>query len=348
MATIQGEELADLVASVINDKGKSKITDLSSTITKYFAAKRLLRKKRAGFSSGTELEFNLMLNGQGNSRHVGMFSQDQIAIADSLKVGKVPWKHLTGGYGYDEREMAMNRNPGRITDLIATRQYGSRVDDIKTFETDFWSKPDSATDSLTPFGIAYWCVYNGTDGFTGGAPFGSTVANINPSTITAWKNYAFTYTAVTKADLIAKWKKSVYDTDFEAPVEGIASYDDDAERTWCTTYNVTRDLETLYEQQNDNLGLDVAPGIGAVTFNRNKVVAVPKLDTLPAAGSEPIYGIPWGVFRTVFLKGYWEKTTGPVRKAGSHLLWEIFTDTTYNFTCYDRRQFVIGATAAPY
>lgn len=348
MATIQGEDLADLVKATLNDLGKAKMTDLTSTITKYYAVKRLLKKNKVSFDSGTELEFNLLIEDQGNARDVALFGQDQINIVDGLIKGKVQWKHMVAGFGYEEREIAMNRSPGKIVDLLKARQHGSRIAGVKKMETNFWSKPDSATDSLKPFGIAYWCVYNATDGFTGGAPFGSTVANINPTTYSVWKNYSFTYTNVTKADFITKLKKAVYETDFESPIEEVANYDDGAERSWCTTYNVRKALEDLYEQQNDNLGLDVAPNIGAVKFNRQNVVAVPQLDSLPAANSEPIYGIPWGVFKTVFLSGQWMKRTGPLRKAGAHNSWEVFEDTTYNWCCYDRRQMIVGATAAPY
>ena len=337
MATLQAESIADLVALTLKDLGKMKWTEIATDIQEHVAMKRLIRKEKVGFSSGQQLQWNLQVDHNNQARNVGLYEVDSVNVSDQAVQPTLAWRHTTTNYAYDEREIAMNAEPARIVDLLKFRRSGAMISLAERMETNFWSLPDDANDNLKPHGVPYWINYNATDGFTGGAQFGSTVAGINPSTYTRWKNYWATYTNVTKDDLMTKWRKASRQTNFVSPDEH-PDYNTGNRYGYYTTDTVIGKLEELLEAQNDNLGNDLASKDGHTLFKKNPVTWAPKLDTAAASSSDPIYGINWGVFRPIFLKGEYLKEIGPKYSPKQHRLQEVHVDCTLNFICYDRRR----------
>jgi hypothetical protein len=234
----------------------------------------------------------------------------------------------------------MNRGASRIVDLLKIRRADAMIDLAKRMETDFWSKPATSDDTTTPYGVQMYVVKNSTEGFTGGDPtgFSSGTAGIATATYARWKNYSGSYTNKTRADLITKMRKAATYTNFKAPID-IPQYNGSSKYGYYTTYNVVAAMETIAEDQNENLGNDVASKDGIVTFRRTPITWVPQLD---ADTSDPIYGLNWGVMNPVFLKGEYMREEPETKVAGQHTTFAVHVDTTYNLLCRDRRkQFVL-------
>jgi hypothetical protein len=341
MATLQADSIADLVALTLRNLGKMKFTEIATDLQKHLAMKRLMKKNKVGFDSGYGIQFQAMVGHSSAAANVGLYAQDNVNVGDVMKVLNLPWRHTTTNYAFERREIAMNRDPSRIVELLKARRIDGLISLAALMETNFWRKPSSSSDELAPYGVAYWIVKNNTEGFNGGIPSGfSDVAGLSPTTYPRWKNWTAQYTNVTKDDLIRKWRKAATFTDFEPPVDGIPSYDTGNGPGFFTNYDVLGTLEETLESQNDNLGPDIASQDGKVLFRRTPVTWVPVLED---DTDDPVYGIAFKSFRPVFLKGEFLKEDGPAKVAGQHTTFAVHLDCTYNFECRNRRlNFVLG------
>ena len=241
----------------------------------------------------------------------------------------------------------MNRAPSRLVSLLQTSRVDAMTDLAELMETNFWSKPSSASDELSPFGVPSWVVYNSaSDGFTGGNPaaFPQTGAgNLDSDVYTRFKNWSYNYSRIDKADLIRGWREAATKTEFHPPVEGSFSNMGN-NYGYFTNYTVLGQLEELLESQNSNLGSDIASQDGATKFRRSPVVWVPWMDNnaaglLSDAGvTDPIYGLNFSVFRVAFLSGEYMRTTKVQPHPLHHRQLVQYTDCTYNFFVNDRRR----------
>ena len=55
-------------------------------------------------------------------------------------------------------------------------------------------------------------------------------------------------------------------------------------------------------------------------------------------GTDPVYGVNWGVLKPVFLSGEYMREEGPTQVPGQHTTMQVFVDSTLNFMCTDRRR----------
>ena len=344
MATLQADSIADLIKVTQRDLGKMKWTDAASTLQNYVAFKNLMREKKVEFDSGYGIQWQVQVALGGLARSVGLYQADNINVPDVMQQATIPWRHWNTAYAIERREIAMNRDPARIVELVKIRRMTAMLDFAELYETDFWSKPVDSTDLLKAFGVPYWIVKNTSTGFNGGNPsgFSSGAGAISSSTYTGWANYTFQYTLVTKDDLIRKMRKAATFTNFMSPVD-IPSYNTGNDYGFYTNYNVLGKLEEALEGQNQNLGNDVASKDGVTMFRQNPVTWVPKLET---DTSDPIYGINWGVFAPVFLKGEYLREQGPDVSGNAHTVFQTNVDTSGNFKCSDRRRLFVGSLNA--
>ena len=66
----------------------------------------------------------------------------------------------------------MNRSPARLVNLLQSSRVDAMTDLAELMESNFWGAPASSSDTLKPYGVPYWIVYNATTGFNGGHPSG--------------------------------------------------------------------------------------------------------------------------------------------------------------------------------
>ena len=208
MATLQADDIADLIKVTQKDLGKLRWTEIASDLQEYVALPSILQSEKVSYQSGYGIQWNVMVDTSGAAKDTGLFAVDSVNVGDVMQTASAPWRHLTTNYAIERREVAMNRDPARIVELVRIRRADAMIDLAKHMENRFWSRPDSATDTEKLYGVKYWITDQGSgvEGFTGGAAYGSTVADINPDTYTNWKNYSARYAAVSSTDLIRDWR----------------------------------------------------------------------------------------------------------------------------------------------
>jgi hypothetical protein len=338
---LQGTDIADLVATTINNFAPLQFTDLTSDLQRYIALSRLMKKNKVIFDTSPEYVWDLMIDDNGSAEFKGLYAQDVVGVPDVMIQGKIPWRHVTWNWAIERREIAMNRTPRKIVDLTLTRRVASFISAVKKFENRFWRCP-AVSDTVNPFGVPYWVVKNATEGFNGGAPSGYTVVgNVNPTTYPRWKNWTFQYVAVTEDDLIRKWRKAVEFTDFDLADDEIPSFNTGDDWGFYTNWAVLGTLVEILRNRNDDLGPDVAAFEGKTLFMNQKVTRVPQLEE---DTTNPIYGLNWGEFKTAGLRGEWLVETKVAIVPGQHTVSATFTDCSLQWFTRNRRRHFVGAT----
>lgn len=360
---LQADQDLDLITITLRELGEHKWTDIVSALQEHIILSRILKKEKVGFHAGPAIQFNVQVNPSGAAKMTGLMASDAVATVDLMTTASLPWRHANTNYGVDAREIAMNREPRQIVNLVKERRAGAMISLAELLETQGWSAPSGSGDSLNTFGIPYWIVPNATQGFNGGNPFGFSAGagGISSTNFPNWANYTDQWSDPTKLDLIRKWRRAAYFTNFMSPVNAdVPSYNTGNKYGYYTTYFVVQRCEEAAEQQNDNLGNDIAAKDGQAVFRRNPIVWAPKLETLSGNGMSgtfsnstytstggyavnPVFGINWGVFRPIFLEGWYMREDGPYPLRGiQHTVYAVQVDLTWNIECRDRRrQFVL-------
>ena len=337
---ITSDDIADLIIASTKDLGRLAWTDLSGDLQEYIALPNVLRNERVTFSSGQGIQWNLMTDSNGQAKNKGLFEPDDYNVKDVMTTANIPWRHSNTNYAIEEREMSMNAaGINRVLDLVKTRRSASMIDLAKLMETNFWGKPPSSSDPLIPYGIDTWDVRNAVTGFNGGNPagFSSGVGGISSVTQPRWRNYTAQYVNITKADLIKLWREAATKTFFRPAIE-MPNYNKGSRYGYYMNYDVLGELESILEDQNENLGVDVASMDGQVMFRRTPCTWVPQLD---ADTQDPVYGINWGVFYACFLEGEYLREGKPRTAPDQHRTQVVDIDLTYNWKCTDRRRLFI-------
>jgi hypothetical protein len=342
MASLQAADFSDLITTTLPELGELKFTDLMSDYQNTIALKRLIKKNKTTFEAGPSVRWNIITDTSDSARFVGMGEPDIVNIKNVMTIAEIPWRHITWNWAIEGREIAMNRSPRRIVDLLKVRRIAAFGSAIIRFESAFWQVPP-VTDTVSPFGIPYYVVKSATaataanaNGFTGLVPSGYTVvATLNPTTVPRWANYADAYTAIAKDDLIRKMRRMAVYTDFMPLVDETPTYSTGDDYGYYSNYSVVSAMEELLEAQNDDLGNDVASMDGSVLFRRVPITFVKFLDN---DTTNPIYSLNWGELKTMGLRDWWMKETVMSVYPGQHTLSATFTDATFNMLCRNRRR----------
>lgn len=351
MAFLQADDIADLIKTTQRDLGRMKWTDISYNLQEYIALPMILQREKVSFQSGYGIQWNVAVATSGAAKDTELYATDSVNVSDVMQTANIPWRHVTTNYAIERREIAMNRAPAEIVDLVRIRRNDAMIDMAKHLEERFWTKPATSSDNQRMYGIPYWIVYPGTvsgnGSFAGTNPsgFSSGAGNLSSTTYPAWANWASTYTAVTSTDLIRKWRRAATFTNFKAPVPS-PSYATGNQYGYYTNYNVIGPLEEALEAQNDNLGNDIASKDGRLLFRQVAVTWVPYLE---ANTANPVYGINWGCLKPAFLAGEYMREEGPNAASNQHTVFVTHVDTTLNLMCTNRRMnFVLGTGATAF
>lgn len=340
--SLEAADIADLVASTLDDLGRMKMTDLSGDLQEYVGFSEIFKKERVTFDSGKAISFNLLTDDNNQASHTGLYQVDNYGVNDVLDSGTIPWRYSNFNYAWDNHEISMNASSEeRLLDLVKVRRIAAFIAWAKLIESTIWSKPTDSTDKTTPYGVKMYVVRNASEGFNGGNPSGFTsgVAGINSSTQTRWANWTAQYTNVTKTDFIRKARQASVKTKFMPPVE-ISDYNTGDRFGYYTNYSVLSSLEEILEDQNENLGNDIASKDGQVQYRKRAVRYVPQLDS---DAQNPFYGLNWGVLQTVFMRGWYMKEAKPRQAPNQHNVTVVDNDSQWNLKCTDRRRlFVIN------
>ncbi len=350
MATLNAADISDMVKSTLRELGRMKFQQIAQDIQWYEIMGRWLKKDRVTMDDGYGIQKNIMTDTLGAASHVGLFETDDTDVGDHVRHLQVPWRHIQTKWAFEYRETLMNRGKSLIYNIIKPRRAGAMIDLAQELEDNAWAVPNSSDNKL-PYGIPYWIVANATTGFNGGNPTGpdsnahSTTGNIDADTYTTWKNYTAQYTDVTKNDLIKKLRTAHRKINFRSPVD-INDYRTGNGQQYRLYTNEAQlnSIETLGENQNENLGRDIASMDGTIVFRKHPIVWIPKLDggTSP---TNPIYMINHSCFQTVVLKGDYLRESDADKAPHQHNTFQVFVDMTYNYCCVDRRRQAVLVTS---
>lgn len=352
MPGVNTNQIGDLLASVYNDVPRAKWVDLAQTYNNYIVMPTLLKRKKM-IGSGPEMEFKVQVAQNTTSRQTKLYQTDDLSRADYLQTATVPWTHYDTHYAYDEREWAAKMESWsnqQILDYMEVQDHAMVMGSFDHFENQFFGRPSDANDDLNSWGLKYWLTRHVTgtsdtaDGdFNGGPAFGSTVAGLNTTTYSAWKNWTAKYASITVADAVTKLGRAMDYCDWGRP-RAFASLDGNTPdwKIWMPNTEFTS-FKTLAKAQNEDIGADLDALHGKVNFRGAKVEWVPALDD---DTDDPIYLVDLSTFDFKVQKGRDFVRTFQKNLHGAHNVSAQWLDATYNFCCYNRRRNAVLAKAA--
>ena len=369
-------DLQDLITTTQKELGELRWTEIATDLQEHVALSSLLQESRVQFSSGTSVQWNVMVENSGLAKDTSLFATDEVNIGDVMKTAEIGWRHQTVNYAIERREIAFNRDPRRIVDLVAVRRADAMISLAEHMEKRFWGAPTTATD-LKMNGVAYWVSTSGSipavgsGAFAGGDLFSGGTAGLSSTTYPRWQNWwghydagDLTGTATSDAPMTANYAASGAESGVfpvlgltkqmrEAYVKtgfkpianaSVPTYNTgDRHGIYCG-YEALAGLERIVERTNDKVtSADLQPYAGRVMFRGVPITYVPHLDN---ATNNPIYMLNWGVFHPVFLEGEYMREMGPDVAPNQHTTLVTHIDCTVNTYCTDRRRNAVLSRAA--
>jgi len=321
---------------------KGAFLDLQTDITDHVAVREMWEGRKKSFEGGHPWRFDVQTDHNHSFRTVGMYETDGSSIADTMKEGEVPVRHVNAHYIYDQREKAFQAGGRAIVNLIKSKYIAMMISFYEGMEDLLWSKPTDSSDDKTPFGLAYWITRSTSEGFYGGNPSGFTSgkAGIDFDTYGRWGNWTAQYTNITKEDLIRKMRKAHRESQFRSPVSHANPDLGSMKNGIYANTDVIGLMEEILESQNMNLGNDLASKDGRTMFKSTPITYAPKLNDDSA---DPVYMIDWKWMAIGVLAGWENNLTAPYMVAGKHLVRRVDLDASLNMVCTNlRRQAVIS------
>ena len=187
-------DLQDLITTTQKELGELRWTEIATDLQEHVALSSLLQESRVQFSAGTSVQWNVMVENSGLAKDTSLFATDEVNIGDVMKTAEIGWKHQTVNYAIERREIAFNRDPRRIVDLVAVRRADAMISLAEHMEKRFWGAPSTASD-LKMNGVGYWVTTSGsepsvgTGAFAGGDLFSSGTAGLSSTTYPRWQNW---------------------------------------------------------------------------------------------------------------------------------------------------------------
>jgi len=346
-ATIREQDIADMLTTTLAKMGTGRFWQIAQELQEFEVMGNILTK-RGGvkvIDSGIAVEETLMTAFGGRSRWVGLFEDDVYDFKDVLKKIRVEWCYLNDNMMFERRMTLMNRGKARVNNVIKPQKMAMMLRVAHTLEDAFFDDYDESA-VLKMWGLKYWIVKNSSAGFNGGSPNadGLRIAGLLLSTAPTFKNYTFTYTAVTKADFAKKLRKAHRKTGWKSPVNIKQFRGDFGERRVLYVNEATiSNIEDIGESQNENLGRDFAPYDDTMVFRKHPIRWAVKLDS---DTSNPVYLLDKATIHPIVLKGdYMRQSDVYPLRGKKHNVFVSDIDHTMNTICINRRANAVGYVA---
>lgn len=262
------------------------------------------------------------------------------------------FRYLHDAFAYTKQEIEQNM-PGtddfntqqRIFDLIKNKRQGCRVSTYNTIESAWWTTPaiatmDTAATANRPYSIRCYITEDGL------APSGfTTVAGVNPSTQSKWRNQVSNYTAgsidtTLKPAFADMWRK----VGFMSPpmMQQYISDTNFSRFLILTDINGAKKYQQLTEEANDRLvgdGKDLGVYAGDLPYNGIPVKYIKEMDGLGYATTQPRFF--W--INTDYLFPVWHSSAyfaeeEPMRAVNQPYVWVVHVDTWYQLICTSRQR----------
>lgn len=346
---VNNTALLDLVATTLNDLPKQEFEVAWNNVDYEFT--RIYQNERMVVDGGTSIERKVMLDPTGNARYRRLFDTDEPAVGDVIHTINVPWTQLSTDYSWDVLELLRNKNSSKgFVSLLKTRRIDGLWSLADLIESRGWVAPTNASDTLYPYGVAYYLNFL-NDGITAGDFSGQTIRYQDGSTGTIcagidavaeakWRNWADVYTKVDNS-LLKKLRKAFLATKFKPPltVDDPSGKHSGKKRIY-TDLDTAVELQDLADARDDNHGptdlagknlIDVQ---GTTYFNRIPVVYISELN---GASFKPIYCVNFDKFIPIVQDGYWMEESPPMTDRSQHTTLTVFLDGSHNNLCVNRR-----------
>ena len=319
--------------------------DLQHDLTDHVAVREIWKGRKTKFSGGRDWRFEAQIDHNHTARAVGLYEQDSSNVTDNMANGKVEPRHVNAYYVYDQREPDFQAGGRGIVDLVKARYAAMIGSFYETLEDFLWGKPDDDSDLKTPYGIAYWITRSATEGFYGGNPAGFTSgrAGISTGTVPRWANWTAQYNAVSKTDLVRKMRRAHRKSQFKSPLSHAQPKVGGMGNGIYTSDPVIGLMEEILEDQNMNLGNELASKDGRTMFKGSPVTYVPKLDD---DSGDPVYMLDWSWLAIGCMEGWENNLSKPMPVPGHHTVRRVDLDCSLNMICTNlRRQAVLSKAA---
>lgn len=339
---MRDSQIADLVTMTLEKMGRGRFEQIAQHLNQYEVMSWLLNKNGMfggveELTGGKSIKEQLMTKQGGTFRWVGLYEKDEANVTDFMTDMEVNWAHGTDNMSYERRELLENTGEARINNIMVPRRTAMMLRVAEALEDAFFNDPVSTTQKI-PWGLPYWIVKNVAQGFNGAAHSavgGTTVAGVNTTTYPTFKNYTDSYAAISKEDLVRKLRRAHFYTKWKSPTSAKEFRSETGmQRRIFTNYATLAQMEEIGEAQNENLGRDLAPYDGEMTFRRHAVRAIAKLDD---DTTNPIYMMDLGTFKLFVLKGDYLRETDAKIAPLQHNVFTVHVDLTYQTLCINRR-----------
>jgi hypothetical protein len=342
MPALQASGIGDLIAATTRDFGEPNFTEIATDLQEHPIAEALMgnMEDMKKFGSGTGLQWNVMVGHNNSAVNSGLYATVRPNQIDTMIQAQVDWRYSRFHYAIERREVAMNRTPRRIIDLIQERRIAALISFAELLENNFWRFP-AATDTETPLGLPYWVGKSATAGYNTTLPTGyTTVGNIIPANYPRWAPYAFPFTNISDDDWLASLRLAMDQTNWKPPVGGIPSTVKGSKRRLFSNITVKQQAENLAKTQNENIGPDLAKYDGGVMVRKTPLEYVPFLN---ADSTNPTYGLHMGSFQVGYMAGEWMKQVVIPQLDSQPTVALTVWDCMYNFFTYNRRLCFVGS-----
>lgn len=320
---------------------RGAFVDMQTDLTDHVAVREMWEGRQKKFHGGENWEFQAQIDHNHSAKTVGLYEDDTSALKDTMIDGEVEPRHVNAHYIYDLREKAFQRGGTAIVDLVQTRYTAMKISFFKLLEDILWGKPADSSDKKTPFGLAYWLTRSTTEGFHGGNPAGfvNGRAGISTQDHSRWANYTAAYKSVSKEDLVRKMRRAYRKSQFRSPVShATPDLGKMGNGIYLNDYVIGL-LEEMLEDQNMNLGNDIASKDGRTLFKGTPLTYAPKLDD---DSQNPIYMLDWKTLAIGVMDGWENNLTAPYMVPNKHNVRRVDLDASLNMICTDlRRQAVL-------
>lgn len=347
MATLNMSDIADRAIASLKELNKGEWWQTISSLQSY-PMMEIANSSLAKEKNGNKLSFRLAVPSTTADGHHGLYEDYDLDRPDLLTEGTLDWTNLRAGFAFDLRELDPAGAPEHVVDDMAVQHSNMYVELTEDFENAAWNVP-ALNDKLMPFGIPFWIVWSsaGAGTFTSDAPAGhTTLAGINPSTQSTYRNWTDTYSQATRDDLGLRISRAIRKTNFRPPPK-VKDVPSQTHRIY-TNLTQIENLEKMAANQNDQLGMDAQPAFNSAMVARISPTWVPQIDENAASGSNPVYIVNHASLMPKFKSGWRFHHEAPRKAPKQPTVVETSVWATYNWCCANRRQQAVVAASAPF
>lgn len=318
---------------------RGAFTDLQTDLQDHVAVREMWKNRVKKFAGGDYWDFFAQVDHNHSARFVGLYETDGSSLTDTMRRGRVEVRFANAHYIYDQRDPLFQRGGHSIVDLIQTRYVAMMVSWFEKLEAALWSKPATSADTKTPFGVTYWILKDTAGAFTAQNPSGFSAGRAGiDSTGTGnarWANWGDDYEEVEKEDLIRKMRKAHRQIKFRSPVAHATPDLGNMRNGIYVGDTVIGLMEELLEQQNMNLGNDLASKDGRTMFKSTPITYAPYLDN---DSENPVYMIDWKVMAIGVMDGWENRLGAPYMVPDKHTVRRVDLDAGLQMICTDLRK----------